>query len=439
MAPRNPPAARPHASTRGVTLIEALVALAVMSFGMLAVVGVQATLRVNGDVAKQRAEAVRIGQEAVERLRTYTQLQTDPDGIRTAYDDLLTTTAVEVGGYTTNTVYTVERIVGNHDALLDRPAPRKTLRIQVAWQDRTGKPQAIVLDTQIARIEPTLTAAAVNSGAFRQSALKPQGRHAAIPSAAKDLGGGFSALKMPGRDGVPSTSVWVFNNATGLITGVCTVAAGMTTGALSSTDIASCRDNTLAHLLSGFVRFHTDNRQPTAADAENPNGRARNLDISLTLAGPPRATVCHDDAPATATAALLQNAVTYYCLIPANAERTWAGYSTIEPQPFVNAPETAWAIPVKGLPASVPVTHQLCRYTPATSDAQVVPNTQHPYQYRIEYTDGTRQRLALPMPPLVNQNFLVVLSTHTCPSDGPANPMTGDFVNSNTLLHRPLP
>ena len=70
MTPLNPPAARTHASTRGVTLIEALVALAVMSFGMLAVVGVQATLRVNGDVAKQRAEAVRIGQEAVERLRT---------------------------------------------------------------------------------------------------------------------------------------------------------------------------------------------------------------------------------------------------------------------------------------------------------------------------------------------------------------------------------
>ncbi|WP_370695081.1 type IV pilus modification PilV family protein, partial [Klebsiella pneumoniae] len=36
---------------RGVTLIEALVALMVMSFGMVALVGLLATLRRGGDVA----------------------------------------------------------------------------------------------------------------------------------------------------------------------------------------------------------------------------------------------------------------------------------------------------------------------------------------------------------------------------------------------------
>ena len=44
---------------RGISLVEALVAMLVMSFGMLAIVGLQATLRLNADVAKQRAEAVR--------------------------------------------------------------------------------------------------------------------------------------------------------------------------------------------------------------------------------------------------------------------------------------------------------------------------------------------------------------------------------------------
>jgi Tfp pilus assembly protein PilV len=58
---------------RGVSLVEALVSLAVMSFGMLGVVGVQATLRYNAEVSKQRSEAVRIGQEEMESLRSFVQ------------------------------------------------------------------------------------------------------------------------------------------------------------------------------------------------------------------------------------------------------------------------------------------------------------------------------------------------------------------------------
>jgi Tfp pilus assembly protein PilV len=53
--------------SRGVSLVEAMVALAVMAFGMLAEVGVQTTLRLNADVAKQRSEATRIAQETLER------------------------------------------------------------------------------------------------------------------------------------------------------------------------------------------------------------------------------------------------------------------------------------------------------------------------------------------------------------------------------------
>ena len=61
-------------SARGVSLIEALLALVVMSLGMLAVVGVQATLRSNGDLSRQRAEAVRLAQEGTETWRTFTSV-----------------------------------------------------------------------------------------------------------------------------------------------------------------------------------------------------------------------------------------------------------------------------------------------------------------------------------------------------------------------------
>ena len=59
---------------RGFTLIEALIALVVMSLGMLTFAAVQARLRTHSDVAKQRSEAVRIGQENIENLRAFGSL-----------------------------------------------------------------------------------------------------------------------------------------------------------------------------------------------------------------------------------------------------------------------------------------------------------------------------------------------------------------------------
>ena len=84
--------ARPPATgraARGVSLVEALVALAVMAFGMLAVAGIQGMLRLNSDVAKQRSEAVRIAQEQIEQLRAFAVRSADtgvPAGTRSWSD-----------------------------------------------------------------------------------------------------------------------------------------------------------------------------------------------------------------------------------------------------------------------------------------------------------------------------------------------------------------
>ncbi len=72
---------------RGTSLVEAVVAMAVMAFGMLAVVGVQSTLRLNADVAKQRSEAVRIAQEAMEAARGFGVIEA-PATDRRAYADI---------------------------------------------------------------------------------------------------------------------------------------------------------------------------------------------------------------------------------------------------------------------------------------------------------------------------------------------------------------
>ena len=78
--------------------------------------------------------------------------------------------------------------------------------------------------------------------------------------------------------------------------------------------------------------------------------------------------------------------------------------------------------------------YRICRYTPAANDAQVIPNQWHPKNY--SNVDASQ--------PLSNQNFLVIRAgdgtvPFICPTDVPANPDAGDFVNSNTLTHQPPP
>ena len=432
-----PPLHARHARSAGVSLIEALVALAVLSVGMVGVVGVQATLRQNADLAKQRSEAVRIAQEDIERWRAYALTDADPAGERRAYADLAVTPVPNPGservdGLTTNTEFRLTRTV------TEAPdGSRKSLRVEIGWEDRAGRAQSVALHTHIARTDPSLVAGVVNALPFSMPQLRPLGRHGAIPAEARDLGGGKSGFVLPAGGGAPATTAWVFDNLSGMITGVCTIAAGTTNALLTAEQVAGCRDNTLAHLLSGYVRFAAGAAAPTAAEAESPSGTARNLDVALTIAGG-RVPTCFDDAPLTAAQAAGSTFVTYYCAIPADATRSWAGYSTIVPLAFPGVAGSTWSIPVSRPAAGTVFTHRLCRYTPATTDTQVVPNWQHPWKYRIEYADPDRQRQPLPMPPLTNQNFLVVPIAYGCPADGPADPAAGDLVNSNTLEHLPL-
>ncbi len=424
--------------SRGVSLVEALVALAVMAFGMLAIVGIQSTMRLNSDVAKQRSEAVRIAQETMERWRSFSVL--DPDGVNVSYATIVSVDEQVVVGYTTNTTYNLTRT-------LSEPAGQnhKALEVVVNWLDRSGVVQRVVLHGVIAGIDPALSGSVGVTPAGNPS-KRPRNRHAGIPPLAQDMGNGSSAFKPPQAGG--GSVAWVFNNTTGMITGLCTVSAATDNGGFVLSDIESCSNNTLAHLLSGFVRFAGGASQPTAAEAENPTGLVRRLDMNLVLSTPPGPSgqeaqwshpslpECYDDAPATTADVLARTTVAYYCLIPANTKRVWAGFSTIVPLAFTDDPATEWPIPFAGVPSP---THRLCRYTPALNDTQVVPNSQHPREYKVKYLDPDRGLLPIPTPPLPNQNFFVVNIAHTCPTDTTANPASGDFINANTLEQLPLP
>src|SRR5262245_45509839 len=178
--------------SRGVSLVEAMVALAVMAFGMLAVVGVQSTLRLNADVAKQRSEATRIAQETIESRRSFTAIEGGYDQIVSAPATVANAT---VNGVTTNTAYSVTSGV-----ITSVDPPGKVLRVSVAWTDRAGESQEVVLKSAIAAAAPGLSGTlAVRPGTAAVAPVRrPYGRHPSIPVQARDFGTS-SAFVLPNQ------------------------------------------------------------------------------------------------------------------------------------------------------------------------------------------------------------------------------------------------
>jgi Tfp pilus assembly protein PilV len=137
-------------SQHGVSLIEALLALVVMAVGMLGVVGLQATLRSNGDLSRQRAEAVRIAQETLETWRSFTRVEADAAEFDFV-DDIVTVGSTPVATTVANTTFNRERLV-----TAAWPG-MKTLSVRITWQDRTGQNQEVALHSAVARVARTLS------------------------------------------------------------------------------------------------------------------------------------------------------------------------------------------------------------------------------------------------------------------------------------------
>lgn len=400
---------------RGVSLVESMVALAVMGLGMVGYLGTQGVMRQGADLARQRSEATRIAQERMDALREFTVVQPAPG--QADYAAVQSQAATQVAGVVSNTTYSVQQAVAE-----STDPPLKTLTVTVTWEDRTGQAQQAELSSVISGT-PAALSGLLATNRSKTSISRPNGRHPTIPFIAKELGNGTSAFRPA------STVVWVFNNATGAIVGRCDIPAEMTTEALTALSLAECSHNTSGQLVSGYVRFLTRLGTPAlaAAEAENPPGPPLSLDLAITLessvpadASPPWE--CYDNAPNTALAAASRRLVSYHCLVRSDANGQWSGRSSVVPVAFADVPDSTW-----GLHESAAGQYKVCRYTPATSASDEVPNPAHPYEY--ENVTGN----------LLNQSFLVISATQACPTDGPASPETGDLVNTNTLLHQPLP
>lgn len=400
MTPRLPDAEGRGRAQRGVSLIEALVALAVMAFGMLGIVGIQSSLRFNADVSKQRAEAVRVAQESLERWRSFSTMPITAGKVGWAdIADLVE----PVTGYATNASYS--RAV----TVVDNPGQNfKTVTVDVSWSDRSGNPMTVSLKSVIHRSPAALAGSLAISG---EGTVTHQlhGRSRFIPPQAVDLGDGTSSLSPPGAGSVS----WRFSNVSGLIVSRCIGASCVAVN---------------ARLVAGHIRFATGSSAPTAVDAESPSGPVVPITVSVAQTHP--ATVpapeCFTEpvpaAPATAVA------MRYLCAVGvAPPDLTWSGRVELAGLP--------WAASVGSSGAG---DYRVCRYTQMGTNAAVGTDLDPGPAVRLLRNADHPRVYALADVSYLSHNFLVIragdgTSAFACPPDDPATP----FVNGNTFQHQP--
>jgi type IV pilus modification protein PilV len=283
----------PSRRQAGFSLIEALVALLVVAFGMLGIASFQYTLSRSSDVAKQRTEATRIAQKELDRLRSFAQRQSDgntTDDRYTYVEDLRSTASAQVvTGLSTNTTYNLGRevfvqtrdqspvsaLTAAFDQVLSSgltssggtPAGDKfrLLNVVVFWEDRSGQRQEVRLASTISDGDPS---ALGGLGVTRRvsTTLRPNNnRKVNAPFPMVNLAGGVSSAFA-----APSGNVaFSFENLTGRVTQRCTNFPALTEGIDLVASGATCTTID-AYLLSGYVRFKTS-APATASSISNPD------------------------------------------------------------------------------------------------------------------------------------------------------------------------
>jgi Tfp pilus assembly protein PilV len=286
----------------GVSLIEALVALGVMAFGMLGLVGMQSSMRMYADVAKQRSEAVRIAQEQIEDWRSYSALAGG-----SSYATIATMAPTAPTAYTTtNASYLVSAQVPTP---VTNP-PLKTVVVDVTWTDRSGDTQGVRLSTRIAGIAPEL-AGALGAPANGDPVRRPLGRNRNIPLGALPMPDGRSGFLPPGAG---PTVLWVFDNVTGVIN-LCTVSGTFDPNNPATYSCGSNLTTDYALPLSGYLRYDLGTASPNAQTPLDAPPAAYGL---AALTGP---TV--SGATATCTMAGLTYS-SYYCAVQVNINASGA-------------------------------------------------------------------------------------------------------------------
>lgn len=128
----------------GVTLIELLVTLLVLTIGLGALIRFQATYFYYADISKQRGEALILAKSEMASLRNY-QVLTTTSGYN-AYANIASGSSTST---LKNTIYT------NTWTVTTTTTPAYlTVNIVVSWVDRTNAAHSVTLTSIISQMDP---------------------------------------------------------------------------------------------------------------------------------------------------------------------------------------------------------------------------------------------------------------------------------------------
>lgn len=140
---------------KGFSLIEVMVALTVLSIGLVGTVKFQSVMLKNSGNTQARLEAVNIAQARIEAIGAYQNLA--------AYDELKSSAtliadaaalgvSLDFSQTGTNTAFTVDWVV------TENVNPNHLeISVTVAWADVFGAPQSIKLDSIVGKIDPNFS------------------------------------------------------------------------------------------------------------------------------------------------------------------------------------------------------------------------------------------------------------------------------------------
>lgn len=343
---------------RGIALIEAMVALLIVSFGALGLVGMHLFLNRNADVAKQRSEAARLAQAEMEAMRVYRTIGTSSDAlfwtniIKNDTTAATVTTGTASNPYTSNTTYALQRSVPASDPSAGK---YKEVQVRVTWLDRSGENQALVFKSVMNGVDPS-TAVSLSIVPNGSNVRDTLGRNVSIPIPSKNLGDGTSVFK---PRSVGATAI-VFDNTTGLITKICTaIATTKRTAKIELADVTSCPDKT-GYLLSGYIRFKdgnfNTNFDPVAANDPVPANTTWQVNMTM-----------NDVAPATGKQGLLSLlAKTSPAWTSTISQGDYTGYPLIGPPTDSDTPG-CFAEPLKTISFTAAVNYSLINNGSTTS------------------------------------------------------------------------
>jgi hypothetical protein len=421
----------------GISLIEALVALAVMAFGMLGVVGMQSTLRFNADVSRQRGEAVRLAQEEVERWRNYSVLfAAEAASGQLAFEQIVDTGPDELTVPEVNTAFVRTTTVLPEAA--SGPRVRQVV-VRVRWRDRRDDEQEVLLSTQVGYLPPEIGALVAQRG-DRGPLARPGGRDPRLPPGTVPYDAGRSRFDPPGGGGVG----WIFSNDTGLIVAICPPLPS--SGPCTPTS---------RQLVAGFVAFalpaasDPEPAAPVASDAELPlSVLPADVRIGMRVLRQFPVAAGSDTGIESCFTSLStdRRRLAYYCAVLADSTSlAWRGLvdpvisvgdsnrRATDTYPSRSTPDDTTA-PTD----SNPLNYRVCRYspesinrygfaTPPTPAVALAHNTSHPYRY----FNADK--------PYIDRNFLLIQAGHggevfNCPADDVNTP-----IQSSTFHHPNMP